>query len=376
MRLTRRELLLGAAALPLAADKKAPLRPNVIVAAVDGIGNWMLGASGNKDIRTPNLDFLANTSTRFSRAVSGAVAPDAGRTVILTGRPPRKATGTASLPDLLSSAGYASGSAPLNDLTFLDSQKPGQPFVLVLTQPPPGAIPEKYTSMYAGSRFENLGWDNQAPNAAKGKEAFQDIRASLRNAAAAVSMLDDLVGAVLAKLDQRALKDSTAVLFTSTHGELLGRHGLWNSAAGSDPVNLYEEVVTVPMIWHWTMKFPPQAVRPEVVSTYDIVPTICDLLGVRCPDGLPGRSFLPALLGQPFPKKQPWLNVAYSEFESAVMSRDKRYKLVLRNDGKGPNDLFDVVNDPRERINQYQNAQFVTIRDEMAGEIAAWRAKY
>ena len=48
------------------------------------------------------------------------------------------------------------------------------------------------------------------------------------------------------------------------------------------------------------------------------------------------------------------------------MARDNGYKLVLRNDGKGPNELFDVVGDPREKVNQYENPQFITVRDRLA----------
>ena len=58
------------------------------------------------------------------------------------------------------------------------------------------------------------------------------------------------------------------------------------------------------------------------------------------------------------------------------MIRDRRYKLVLRNGSKGPNELFDGQTDPRERVNQYDNPQYVTIRDQFASQLAAWRSKY
>ena len=58
------------------------------------------------------------------------------------------------------------------------------------------------------------------------------------------------------------------------------------------------------------------------------------------------------------------------------MIRDTRFKLVLRNDGKGPNELFDLKNDPREKVNHYANPEFLTAREKLAGELAAWRTKY
>jgi hypothetical protein len=58
------------------------------------------------------------------------------------------------------------------------------------------------------------------------------------------------------------------------------------------------------------------------------------------------------------------------------MARDNRFKLVLRNEGKGPNELFDIRSDPREKANQYDNPQFITVRDRLAKELAAWRKQY
>ena len=58
------------------------------------------------------------------------------------------------------------------------------------------------------------------------------------------------------------------------------------------------------------------------------------------------------------------------------MARDNRYKLVLRDGGKGPGELYDLVSDPREKANHYANPQYVSVRDRLAGELAAWRKKY
>ena len=58
------------------------------------------------------------------------------------------------------------------------------------------------------------------------------------------------------------------------------------------------------------------------------------------------------------------------------MARDSRYKVVVRNEGKGPNELFDLVADPGEKVDQYENGQFVTSRDALAAELAGWKRKY
>ena len=57
------------------------------------------------------------------------------------------------------------------------------------------------------------------------------------------------------------------------------------------------------------------------------------------------------------------------------MARDNRFKLVLRNDGEGPNELFNLAEDPREFNNLYDDAGFVTVRDSLAAQLKDWRAR-
>ena len=68
--------------------------------------------------------------------------------------------------------------------------------------------------------------------------------------------------------------------------------------------------------------------------------------------------------------------MVYSNYGNNGMARDHRYKVVVRNEGKGSNELYDLVADPAENVNQYDNGQFVTSRDELAAELAGWKKKY
>jgi arylsulfatase A-like enzyme len=412
MRFTRRELLYGAAALSLSAAKKPVARPSVVLIVVEDVGAWMLGAYGNKEILTPNIDLLAKTGVRFSNSYSGSGAAAQGRAVLLTGQSPHRLgfTTEASLPasldtrpmlsDILAGAGYQCGYSGASDLTasraqhafkvanssadfagvtakateFLDAQKPGTPFFLLVHYKFPGEVPAKYAEMYAKTSFDSIGWDRPASNAAANNDKLGNIVESIRKAAASMSALDDQVRSLIAKLDERSLRDSAVTIFTGSNGALLGRHGLWGDARASEPPNLYEEVASVPLIWQWSREIPPEAIRPEFVSAFDFLPTLCGLTGAAVPGDLAetGRSYLPAVVNTPFPKKQPWRSRLFGEFGDMVMLRDKRYKLVLRAGGKGVNDLYEEIADPRERVNQYENPQFITIRGELSGQIAAW----
>jgi arylsulfatase A-like enzyme len=139
---------------------------------------------------------------------------------------------------------------------------------------------------------------------------------------------------------------------------------------------MYEEVMQVPMIWNWLGKVPPEGLRPELVSFYDFLPTVCEATGVTPPAGanLPGTSYLQMAMGRP-PKDQ-WRNLVYGQFRYAEMARDTRYKVVLRNNGEGPNELFDLGVDPRENVNRWDNGQYLQTRQRLTREIETWRKKY
>src|SRR5690349_23428808 len=108
MSLTRRHFFFGSLALPAFADKKAPVvRPNVVLLVADNLPAWVLGSYGNKEIRTPNLDRLAQTGTRFQRHFACAPSPTAGRATLLSGRTGMQLkNGDAGLDKVLGAAGY------------------------------------------------------------------------------------------------------------------------------------------------------------------------------------------------------------------------------------------------------------------------------
>jgi arylsulfatase A-like enzyme len=264
---------------------------------------------------------------------------------------------------------------------YIDKQSAGKPFFLTVgylnPHTPYEGHPQKYYDMYADTNFDSVGWQSAAPNALREKGMLSDIVGNIRRAAAATTVLDDQIPILLSKLRSKSLLDNTLVIFTGDNGYLLGRHGLWSKGLASDPINMYEEVVQVPFLMSWPGKIPTDAMAPEMVSFYDVMPTLCEAAGVAAPANrkLVGRSFLPIAKRDPLPKNQAWRNLIFGHFRNTEMARDNRYKLVLRNDGKGPNEFYDVRADPRERVNQHDNPQFVTVRDRLARELAEWRKR-
>jgi arylsulfatase A-like enzyme len=263
---------------------------------------------------------------------------------------------------------------------FLDGQSKEKPFFLTVSHLNPHVPyeghPQKYYDLYANASFEAAGWEPPAPNALREKEYLKDPVVNLRKAAAATTALDAQIPPLLNKLRERGLYDNTLVIFTGDNGFLLGRHGLWSKGLASDPINMYEEVMRVPMIWSWPGKVPVQHTPPELVSFYDFLPTLCDMVDAPVPQrNLTGRSYLPLATGKPLPRNQPWGSYVFGHFRNTEMARDARYKLVLRNEGRGPNELFDLRADAREKVNQYDNPAFVNTRDRLAKHLAEWRGR-
>jgi arylsulfatase A-like enzyme len=267
-------------------------------------------------------------------------------------------------------------------LDYLDQQKPGQPFFLTVSylnpHTPYDGHPQKYYDMYASTRFETIGWEPPAPNALREKEMLSDIVGNLRRCAASVTALDDQIPLLLHKLRERQFWSDTLVIFTSDNGYLLGRHGLWSKGLASDPINMYEEVIQVPLILSWPGEMPVEATRPELVSFYDILPTVCEAAQAPAPQdrNLCGRSFLMQAQGRTFPKGQTWPPTVFGYFRNTQMARDNRFKLVIRDDGEGPNEFYSLRRDPREKRNEYDNLEFVTVRDRLRRELDQWRERY
>jgi arylsulfatase A-like enzyme len=135
--------------------------------------------------------------------------------------------------------------------------------------------------------------------------------------------------------------------------------------------------VVTPIFWSWPGHIPAVAHRPELVSAYDFVPTVCDLLSLELPQrNLCGRSYAALATVKPLLKKSPWRRYVCAHLENTGMAREDRYKLVSRDAGKGPNELYDLVIDPGERQNQAENPQFLTIHNELADILDKWTKQY
>ncbi|KAL2210570.1 sulfatase [Sarocladium strictum] len=121
----------------------------------------------------------------------------------------------------------------------------------------------------------------------------EQIKRAKRAYYGSVSYVDDCIGKLLETLEDAGLAENTIVIFSGDHGDMLGERGLWYK------MSYFESSVRVPLLVNYPKWFQPHRVSQNV-STLDLLPTICDLIGVKPAPFLPmdGVSMMPHLKGE------------------------------------------------------------------------------
>jgi arylsulfatase A-like enzyme len=104
-----------------------------------------------------------------------------------------------------------------------------------------------------------------------------------------ISMIDDAVGRLLAKLSELGMAEDTIVIFTSDHGDMMGDHGLMLKHGFA-----YESLIRVPFVWDDPQGGPTG--RTDLLSgSIDIGATVLGRLGLAPPNGVQGFDLMPAV---------------------------------------------------------------------------------
>lgn len=192
----------------------------------------------------------------------------------------------------------------------------------------------------------------------------------------AIQWVDDIVGALLHRLEQAGLADDTIVLFTSDHGDNLGSHQVWNKD------RFWEESIRIPFLMRGPGIDRAVCNHDEQAQLIDVMPTMLDLAGCSVPSHVQGRSLAPIASGT---TNQLDRDIAYIETGSyECVARTTTTKVVQRIQRPGPpikpwlaspddatdHFVYDLKNDPFELTNlSGQQASA-----EMDRALAAWDA--
>lgn len=171
-----------------------------------------------------------------------------------------------------------------------------------------------------------------------------------------VEDVEQQIGRILTALDNAGLADNTIVIFTSDHGEMGQSHGLVFKS------QLLEEATRTPLI------ISGPGIRKGVVdsrnltSGIDIVPTICELVGIPIPGNLSGRSLKPVLTGNSDKIDRDYIILEASAGHQIV---DGRYKYTAFNSGDKTESLMDISTDPGEMSDKISDQAYAAEKERL-----------
>jgi arylsulfatase len=122
-----------------------------------------------------------------------------------------------------------------------------------------------------------------------------------------ISYLDEQVGILVEQLKKLGLYENTLIFFSSDNGPTYngGTDSPWFESAGPFKSEFgwgkgftHEGGFRVPMIVSLPGKIKKGTVSKHISAFWDVLPTVCDIAGIKIPKGTDGISFLPELLGQ------------------------------------------------------------------------------
>jgi uncharacterized sulfatase len=189
----------------------------------------------------------------------------------------------------------------------------------------------------------------------------------------AISYVDHLLGILLEALIDTDQWDNTLLIYTSDHGEMLGSHGLLRKGAC-----FYEELMNVPLLVRPPRGHRAPHVSRRLISHVDVASTILQYCAADVPGDVHGVDLRPLIVGGDVPIHD---GVAF-EYHSATWGdpvvplrgwRTEDWKLV--EGPTGPEELYDLRNDPLERQNLVSETAATRTREALHVALFAWLAR-
>ncbi len=238
-------------------------------------------------------------------------------------------------------------------MRFLDERAAaGKPFFLHLSLQQPHAdlqVPNAWREKFIGKYEEKPAKGGGYRDEAHPKSTF----------VAMVSYLDDTIGKVLDRLEEKDLAENTLVIFSSDNGPM--SEGGWNREYfdSNGPLrggkrDFYEGGIRVPTIAWWPGTVKAGTTSNHISGFWDYVPTACELAGVDVPENTDGISLVPTLTGKGEQQKHDY---CYWEFyeqggkQAVRAGKWKGIRLGVSQDRDAPLELYNLETDLAEENN-------------------------
>ncbi len=161
-----------------------------------------------------------------------------------------------------------------------------------------------------------------------------------------IAYTDHCIGQVVAKLKSLDMYESSLIIVTGDHGEMLGEHG-----ETTHMYFIYQSALKVPLVYKLPGSNAPQRID-DLASIIDIVPTVCDLVDIDPPAGIQGRNLAPYFGNKP-PQSEDrglYCESLYPtkyDLNSLLGLMSKRWKYIQTTRPE----LYDLQKDPGEQTN-------------------------
>lgn len=271
-------------------------------------------------------------------------------------------------------------------------QRDGRPFFMWASFPdphPPYLIPEPWASMYDPADmelddFDPKEFEKMPPHYAMTQDPEADWSGYHENGInthglhdhtndpeemkkdmavyyGMISMMDDHIGMILAKLDELGMASDTAVVFSTDHGHYLGHHGL----LAKGPFG-YEDGIRVPFIVRYPGVVPAGKTSRALQALIDLPETFLDFAGIEIPGQMQGVSQRKVWTGEE-ESATDHVIVEHRHQPTVLQQRmfiTERYKLVMYRD-QDYGELFDFESDPEERDNKWGDPGYAAVKCEL-----------
>ena len=207
-------------------------------------------------------------------------------------------------------------------------------------------------------RRPRYGWDKLSAEAVQVCRAFY---------CGMISFQDFQIGRILSCLDETGLADSTIIVYTADHGDLLGDFGRFFK------VSMFDGSVKVPLVWRAPGVTPESGPRKreQFVGSHDILPTLCALTGCELPCAVDGEDLTPVLRDPRAPGRQFMVSQCMDPPQQKYMLRTAEWKYVYTEIG-GIEELYDVRREDCELLNLAGDPTCRSVLEEHRSLLVRW----